>query len=254
MTKPVRALIVDDEPLARRRLRALLAEEDAVEIIGEAGSGNAAVEAIGELRPDLVFLDVQMPELNGFEVLRATADRHQPLVVFVTAYDEHAIKAFEVQAADYLLKPVVESRFREAVRRAVKRLREQPQAEIARELARLLEAVKPPDQSTRIPIRRDGRVFFVKTADITRVEADGDFVRVHAGTESHMVRETMAEMEAKLPSPPFVRVHRSMIVNSERIREIQPWFKGDYVVILTDGSKIRTGRTYREAVQRLMSS
>jgi two-component system, LytTR family, response regulator len=252
MTTPVRALIVDDEPLARRRLRGMLADERDIEIVGEAGSGNAAVKAIIHHRPDLVFLDVQMPELNGFEVLRATAERHQPLVVFVTAFDEHAIRAFDVQAADYILKPVVETRFREAVQRAVRRLREQPRAEIARELARLLETVGKPEQSPRLPIRRDGRVLFVNTADITRIESDGDFVRVHAGADSHTVRETMAEMEARLPSPPFVRVHRSAIVNAGRIREIQPWFKGDYVVILTDGSKIRTGRTYREAVQRLM--
>src|SRR6185503_20038322 len=156
----IRTLIVDDEPLARRRLRALLADESDIEIVGEAGSGNAAVAAMDKLRPDLVFLDVHMPELNGFEVLRETAARHQPDVVFVTAFDEHAIRAFDVQAVDYILKPVVEPRFREAVRRAVKRLRENPRAEIARELAKLLEAVGTPAASaSRIPIRRDGRVF-----------------------------------------------------------------------------------------------
>jgi two-component system LytT family response regulator len=248
----VRTLIVDDEPLARRRLRALLADEPDIDIVGEAGSGNAAVTAIVEQKPDLVFLDIQMPELDGFGVLRATQGTHQPLVIFVTAYDEHAIRAFEVQAADYILKPVVEQRFRESVRRAVKRLKESSPGQIGRDLAKLLDAVAPGGRASRVPIKKDGRTIFVNAADITRVEADGDFVVVHAGGQSHSVRETMAEMEARLPAPPFARVHRGVIINTERVREIQPWFKGDYVVILADGAKIRTGRTYRTVVQSLL--
>lgn len=251
----IRTLIVDDEPLARRRLRALLAVERDIEIVDEAGSGPAAVAAIERAKPDLVFLDVQMPGFDGFEVLRATAKVHQPLVVFVTAFDEHAIRAFDVQAVDYVLKPVVESRFRDAVRRAVTRLRETPPAQIARDLARLLEVVgAPPDRAARLPIKHDGRVTFVRIPDVDWVDADGDFVHVHVGRETHTLRETMAEMEAKLPSPQFVRVHRSVIVNTERIREIQPWFKGDYVILLHDGTKIRSGRTYRDRVQGLMGA
>ncbi len=255
MTGPakIRALIVDDEPLARRRLRSLLAGEPDIEIAGEAENGQAAAEAIGRERPDLVLLDVQMPGMDGFEVLRVTAAVHQPLVVFVTAFDEHAIRAFDVQAVDYVLKPVVEDRFRAAVRRAVTRLRETPHAQIARELAKLLDAVGPvQDAQARLPIRSDGRVTFVRLADIDWLDADGDYVRIHAGRETHMVRETMSDLESKLPPQSFVRVHRSAIVNVERIREIQPWFKGDYVLILRDGTKIRTGRTYRERVQKLM--
>jgi len=249
----IRALIVDDEPLALRRLRALLADEADVEIIGEAANGTEAVRAIATERPDLVFLDVQMPGLDGFDVLRSTASIHQPFVIFVTAHDEHAIRAFEVQAVDYLLKPVVEARFREAVRRAVSRLRGGTTADIARQMAQFLERVgAPPTRAGRIAVKRDGRVNFVRIDEIDWVEADGDLVRVHAGKEAHVIRETMTQIEAKLPPERFMRVHRSVIVNTERVREVQPWFKGDYVLIMHDGTKLRSGRTYRQSVQSLI--
>jgi two-component system LytT family response regulator len=249
----VRTLIVDDEPIARRRLRSLLADEPDIELIGESANGSEAVRAITTDRPDLVLLDVQMPGLDGFEVLRATAGIHQPFVVFITAHDEHAIRAFEVQAVDYLLKPVIEARFREAVSRAVARLRERPRSELARELAQLLDRVAPaPQRSARIPIKRDGRVNFVRVDDVEWVEADGDFIRLHLARETHTIRETMAQIAAKLPPDRFLRIHRSLIVNAERVREVQPWFKGDYVLIMNDGTKLRSGRTYREAVQTLI--
>jgi two-component system LytT family response regulator len=249
----IRTLIVDDEPLALRRLRALLADEPDIEIVGEAVNGTEAVRAITTERPDLVFLDVQMPGLDGFDVLRATASIHQPFVVFVTAHDEHAIRAFEVQAVDYLLKPVIEARFREAVRRVVARLRGESTADIARQMAQFLERVAPaPARGGRIAVKRDGRVNFVRVEDIDWVEADGDLVRVHAGKEAHTIRETMAQIEAKLPAERFMRVHRSIIVNTERVREVQPWFKGDYVLIMHDGTKLRSGRTYRQSVQALI--
>ena len=251
----IRTLIVDDEPLARRRLRALLTDEHDIEIIGEAGNGTAAVKAIKDERPDLVFLDVQMPGLDGFEVLRETASEHQPFVVFVTAHDEHAIRAFEVQAVDYLLKPVVEARFREAVRRAVARLRDGSRQDLSRQMAQLLERVAPAPVRAgagRISVRRDGRVHFVRIEDIDWVEADGDFVRLHAGRETHIVRETMADIALKLPAERFARIHRSIIVNADRVKEVQPWFKGDYVLILHDGTKLRSGRTYRQTVQTLI--
>lgn len=256
----VRTLVVDDEPPARQRLVALLGDEPDIEIVGEAGSGSAAVRAITDLRPDLVFLDIQMPGLDGFDVLRATAGLHQPLVVFVTAYDEHALKAFEVQAVDYVLKPVVEPRFRAAVRRAVARLHETPRSELARALSELLESVaashtatpSPDERPARFAIRHEGRVLFVPLKDVAWVKADGDFVHVHAGKQTYMIRETMTDVEARLPAGLFVRVHRSAIINVDRVREIQPWFKGDYVVLMDDGTKIHTGRTYREKVQALM--
>lgn len=257
---PIRTLVIDDEPPARQRLIVLLGDEPDIEIVGEAGSGSAAVRAITELQPDLVFLDIQMPGFDGFDVLRATTGIHQPLVVFVTAYDEHALKAFDVQAVDYVLKPVVEPRFRAAVRRAVARLRETPRPELTRALTRLLESVgagEPPTSSpnelpTRFAIRHDGRVVFVPLEEIAWVGADGDFVQVHARKQTYMVRETMAEVEARLPTRRFVRVHRSAIINVDRVREIQSWFKGDYVVLMDDGSKIHTGRTYRQRVQAII--
>ena len=254
----VRTLIVDDEPPARHRLVTLLGDEPDIEIVGEAGGGSAAVRAITELCPDLVFLDIQMPGLDGFDVLRATAGLHQPLVVFVTAYDEHALKAFDVQAVDYVLKPVVEPRFRAAVRRAVARLRETPRSDLARALSQLLESVgtpaaaSPDERPARFAIRHEGRVVFVPLREIAWVKADGDFVQVHAGKQTYMVRETISDVEARLPAGLFARVHRSAIINVDRVREIQPWFKGDYIVLMDDGTKIHTGRTYREKVQAIM--
>jgi two-component system, LytTR family, response regulator len=251
----IRTLIVDDEPVARRRIRALLAGEHDVDVIGEAANGTEAVKAIVGEKPELVFLDVQMPGLDGFEVIRATADQHRPFVVFVTAHDEHAIRAFEVQAVDYLLKPVVETRFRDAVRRVVGRIRDGAGGDLSRQMTQLLERVASQPArpgAGRIPVKRDGRVNFVRVEDIDWVEADGDFVKLHAGRETHMVRETMADIALKLPTERFARVHRGIIVNADRVKEIQPWFKGDYVLILHDGTRLRSGRTYRQTVQTLI--
>jgi two-component system LytT family response regulator len=252
-SSPVRTLIVDDEPPARKRLRDLLAKERALEIVGEAGSGPEAVRMIRAERPDLVFLDIQMPGTDGFGVIREIAGDDPPLVVFVTAHDEHAIKAFEVQAVDYVLKPVLEPRLIEAVRRAVERIRggaRDTSADLARLLERLSQSAAP--QPGRLPIKREGSVTFVRTDDIDWLEADGDYVRIHAGKATHVVRDTIAEVTSKLPAERFVRVHRSIVVNTERIREVQPWFKGDYVLILNDGTKLRSGRTYRAVVQALI--
>jgi len=248
----VRAIVVDDEPLARRRLLTLLAEEPELEVVGEAGSGSAAVEAIAGKRPDLVFLDVQMPGLDGFGVLRCIARAHSPAVVFVTAHDEHAIRAFEVQAVDYLLKPVTAARFHEAVRRAVVKVRSAPRAEHARTIEQLLARVGESADESRIPIRREGHIAFVPVADIDWVEADGDYLRLHAGREVHTLRETMNEIESRLPEKRFVRVHRSIIVNVARVRAVESIPKGDYLLVLQDGTKLRSGRTYRETVQALI--
>jgi two-component system LytT family response regulator len=250
---PVTALIVDDESLARQRLEDLLAGEPDVKVIGEAGSGSAAVEAIAGRRPDLVFLDVQMPELDGFGVLRCIAGAYLPAVVFVTAYDQHAIRAFEMHAVDYLLKPVTAARLHEAVRRAVARVRGTQRAESAGAMERLLARVdQPAPDQTRIPLKQEGGTGFVRTADITWVEADGDNLRIHAGRVIHTVRETMAGLAARLPEKGFVRVHRSIIVNVARLREVQSIPKGDYLLLLDDGTRLRSGRTYREAVQALL--
>jgi two-component system LytT family response regulator len=246
----VRTLIVDDEPLARRRLRSLLSGEPALEIIGEAASGPAAVTAIRGERPDLVLLDIQMPGKDGFDVLQDIAGVHEPVVIFVTAHDEHAMRAFDVQALDYVLKPVIEDRLRAAVRRALDRLAERGRGESSAAIAALLEQMRPRG-AARIPVKRDGRIVFVDAADIQWAEADGDLVRLHTGRGVHVVRMTMAEIEARLGDRRFARVHRSAIVNVDSIREIQPMFKGDFVIVLRSGATVRTGRAYRDIVRGL---
>jgi two-component system, LytTR family, response regulator len=245
---PARTLIVDDEPLARRRLRTLLSSEAGIEIIGEAGSGTAAVIAITKDRPDLLLLDIQMPGKDGFEVLQEIAGVHEPVVIFVTAHDEHAIRAFDVQALDYVLKPVVETRLRAALRRALARLEERRRGEVSASLTSLLEAVRP-QAAHRIPVKRDGRITFVSIGDIHWVEADGDLVKLHTAREAYTVRMTMAEVEARLGDRVFARVHRSAIVRVDAIREVQPMFKGDYVIVLKNGASVRSGRAYREVVK-----
>jgi two-component system LytT family response regulator len=250
---PIRVLVVDDEALARRRLLGFLRDEPELRVIGEADSGSKAVEAIAGQRPDLVFLDVQMPGLDGFGVLRCVAGAHLPAVVFVTAHDQHAIRAFEVHAVDYLLKPVTAARFHQAVTRAIARIRTSSREESSRSIEALLARVGEPEPlGPRIPIRRDGRIGFVAVADIEWVEADGDHLQLHAGREVHTLRATLTELEAKLPADRFVRVHRSLIVNLGRVREVESVPKGDYVLILTDGTRLRSGRSYRETVQRLI--
>ena len=248
---PLRVLIVDDEPLAREHLRALISDESELEVVGEAAGGNEAVRLIRSLTPDLVFLDVQMPGLDGFGVLRALTAAEMPLVVFVTAYDAHAVGAFGVSAVDYLLKPVVEERFRIAARRAIERAHAPRNTDV---VARLMDALDraqsspPPD---RIPIPIDGRVIFVHPREIDWVDAADDAVKIHAGRATHVLRETMAHVETRLRAG-FIRIHRSTIVNVDRIREVQPWVKGDYVVILNDGTRLTTGRTYRDRVRALL--
>lgn len=219
---PLRALIVDDEALARRRLAAMLAEFAELKVVAEADSGPSAVEAIVRERPDIAFLDVQMPGLDGFGVLRCTAGAHRPVVIFVTAHDEHAIRAFEVHAVDYLLKPVTAARLQEAVRRAAARARAVPRAENARSLESLLaEMPEPQSEGARIPVRGDGGVDLVAVKEIIWVEADGDHARLHLGANVLTVRETMSELEQRLAPFRFVRVHRSAIVNVDAVRSVE---------------------------------
>lgn len=250
----VRTLIVDDEPLARRRLRTILAAEPDVDIVGEASNGTAAVQAIAEKQPDLLLLDIQMPGKDGFEVLKDIAAVHQPVVVFITAHDEHAIRAFDVQAVDYVLKPVVEDRLRAAVRRAISRLGEQRRADLADAMARLIERVDRGRAAGRIAVKTERGVTLLPVGEIQWVEADGDLVHLHTAKGAHMLRATMSEIEATLTGPQFARVHRSAIVNVGCIREIQPLFKGDYVIVLKSGAEVRSGRTHRADVQALMRS
>lgn len=249
----VRVMVVDDEPLAREHLIALLADEPDMQLVGEAGGGTEAVRLITSLRPDVVFLDVQMPGLNGFDVLRAIPSDRLPLVVFVTAYDQHAVSAFEVSAVDYLLKPVVDERFHLAARRVVERAAAPKTNDVLARLAALEDRLPPaaPASSDRFPIAADGRVLFVSLREIDRVDAADDHVRVHVGKTVHVMRETMSAIESRLGAG-FVRIHRSSLVNVQRIREIQPWVKGDYVIILHDGTRLTSGRTYRDRVRALL--
>jgi two-component system LytT family response regulator len=248
---PVRTIIVDDEELARERLRSLLSKEKEIEIIGEAGDGKSAVALIDKEKPDLVFLDVQMPELNGFEVLQNLS--HQPNVVFVTAHDEFALKAFDVHAVDYLLKPFDKERFQTALKRVLEKVRSK--ALEAEKISAVLNEVKPPSKPVeRLMVKTEGRVLLIKTEDLDWVEAADNYVNLHVGNEAHLMRETMSSLEGKLPPEKFMRISRSSIVNLERIKELQPMFHGEYVVILKNGTKLTLSRTYREKLDQLMGN
>lgn len=256
----IRVLIVDDEPIARRGIRQQLRGEADLEVIGECGDGAAAIEAITGLAPDLVFLDIQMPEVGGFDVVEAIGVARMPAVVFVTAYDEHALRAFDVHAVDYVLKPIDRHRFRTAVERARRRLAHAPGQQLEeRELsldrriaAALGELGRPAhDYAKRLAIRGDGRVILVDVDEVDRLEAAGNYVEVHSGARHHLVRETMASLEARLDPARFVRVSRSSIVNADRVRELQPMFNGDFVVVLRDGTKVAGSRRYRAAFDML---
>ena len=251
----VRTLIVDDEPLARSRLRKLLSAEDGVEIVGESASAEEAIGIIESALPDLVFLDVQMPGMNGFEMLAKLETPALPAIIFVTAHDEYALRAFEVHALDYLLKPYSRARFADAFRRAREQLERESAAAADRRLLGLLAelraresggAVAPSTghEHERLVVKSDGRMFFVRPADIDWVEASANYVRLHARGESYQLRESMKRMEERLPHGTFVRIHRSTIVNLDRVRELQPWFHGEYVVILADGTKLTASRAY----------
>ena len=245
-----RALIADDEPLARQRLRMLLADEEWVEVIGEAKDGASTVAAIQKLRPDLVFLDVEMPGATGFEVIETVGAAKMPFVVFVTAYDKYALKAFDVHAIDYLLKPFDKDRFHQALARARQQLERETGGELERRLLQLVHDLQPaPQRLERFVIKSGGRVFFVPTSEIDWIESAGNYVRLHVGTDTHLFRETMNALEARLNTDTFFRIHRCHIINIERVRELQPWFNGEYVVFLKDGTRLTLSRGYREKLQ-----
>lgn len=261
----IRTLIVDDEPLARRRLSRLLEEETEVDVVGVCASGREAVEAIRRDRPDLVFLDVQMPELDGFGVLAEVGAQRLPAVVFVTAYDRYALQAFEVHALDYLLKPYTPARLSATVQRAARQL-QAPGAEAGR-LAELLEHLErerralaerlegtaapaptppTPAHTGRLLVKEGERMFFVPVERVDWLEAEGNYVRLHCGRDAHLVRATLGGMELQLDARRFTRIHRSTIVNVDRVKEVRPWFAGDYLVKLQDGTELRLSRRYRD--------
>jgi len=247
----IRALIVDDEALARERVRTLLRAETGVAVLAECTGGREAVEAILEHEPDLVFLDVQMPDLDGFQVLEALGDDQLPAIVFVTAYDEYALRAFDVHAVDYLLKPIEPERFA----RTLARVRENLGDKGDRRVESLLDALATRDLPfDRLVIRTRGKVSFLKPSEIDWVEADGKHVKLHVGRETHVVRQQLKRLEPRLAPHGFVRVHRSAIVNVDRIKELEPWFHGEYVVILKDGPKLTSSAAHSEALHRIIDA
>jgi len=251
----IRLLIVDDEAHARARLRHSLKDESEFEIIGECANGREALEVIRREKPDLVFLDIQMPGLTGFDVCAQLSHNGLPLpfIIFCTAYDQYALKAFEVHAIDYLLKPFDRERLKQALDHARTRLtRAQPEPADQR-LAELLNALRVgTQQNDRLVFKQDGRVIFVRATTIDWLEADGNYVRIHCGSESHYVRETLAGLEAQLPADRFMRVSRSAIVNLDRIKEFQPLFYGEYSVILQTGTKLTLSRNFRDRLEKLL--
>ena len=267
--KKIRVLIVDDEPLAREGLASLLEQDAEVEIAGACADGQSAVEAIRAHSPDLVFLDIQMPKLDGFGVLAALTPAERPVVVFVTAYDQHAIKAFEVSAIDYLLKPFGDARFAASLRRAKEEVRKARTSSLSQQVELLLEHVRGldakrgpvlpeaapgpgPAYADRIVLKADGALHFIKTRDVIWIEAQGDFVKVQTQGKTQLVRETLQSMEHKLDAAKFLRIHRSFLVNLEHVRKVEVALYGDYAVFMSDGSKLRLSRNYRSKLKALI--
>ena len=256
MPEKIRTLIVDDEPLARRNLRVLLEKDPQIEILDECRNGREAVKAIKALSPDLIFLDIQMPELDGFDVLARVGPEQIHAIIFVTAFDQYALKAFEVHALDYLLKPFDDERFAFALRRAKSQIEAREINRVSKRLLALLEereslADSSAEKSylTRLMIKASGRVVLLKVGEIDFIEADGNYAKLHVGRKAHLLREKMHDLEGRLDPAKFVRIHRSIIVNLDRIKELHPHFNGDYIVVLEDGRQLRLSRTRRENLE-----
>ena len=255
----IRTIIVDDELLARERVRKLLDREPDVEVVAECGDGREAIKVIEKEAPDLVFLDVQMPEVDGFGVVDALQGTAMPAIIFVTAYDKFALRAFEVHALDYLLKPFDRERFQKALDRARRQIHNRQTDQLGARLNSLLDELKgggdekaQPKYLARLAVKTEGRVVLLKTEDIDWIEAADNYVSLHIGNESHLHRETMSSLETKLPPAKFIRISRSSIVNIDRIKELQPLFHGDHVVILRNGTKLTLSRNYREKLNQLL--
>ena len=248
MTK-IRTLVVDDEPIARSRVVSLLKHEADIEVIGEYSSGRQALSAIESLNPDLLFLDIQMPEMDGLDLARTLKVSGMPAVVFVTAYDEYALKAFEVHALDYLLKPFSAERFRSALGHAREHVSNRRKIDDTQPRPTAVAAPEGAAQRSRLMIKASGRIHFVRMADVDWCEASGNYVRVHVRPQEHLVRDTMSHLESQLDPDQFVRIHRSTIVNVDRIQEMHSSFNGEYVVLLRDGTRLTLSRGYRDTIQ-----
>ena len=245
-------VVVDDEELGRSALRTAISEDPDLHFVGEANDGECAIPLIKEKKPDLLFLDIEMPEMNGFELLDALKSEgaHIPTVVFVTAWDSYALKAFDAQAVAYLLKPFDEERFRRSVNTAKARVIADRALTADQRANNLLSAIR----AERIAIRSNGRVIFLPLETIDWIEAEGNYLRLHTSTGAHLVRSTMQSFELRLKGLPFVRVHRSAIVNINRIRELQPWPTGEYIVRMQSGREVTMTRTYRDKFFEIMEA
>jgi len=255
----IRALIVDDEPLARQRIRLLGEDDPALEIIGECANGHDALAAIQQDPPDLLFLDVQMPEMDGFELLQQLPRERLPVVIFTTAYDQHAVRAFEAHALDYLLKPFKPERFKAAIARARDHLANQQASAAARGLLNLLaerQATALPiiQYLTKLTVKTEDKVIVLKTAEIDSIESAGNYIAVHIGKDAHITRDTLNALETQLDPDKFLRISRSAIVNLEHIKEIQPMFKGEHILVLKNGKRLAMTRSLRDIQQALKFS
>ena len=271
MNRKIRALIVDDESLAREALLVMLNDDPGIEVIAECRNGKEAVTVIREQSPDVVFLDIQMPEMDGFQVVEEVGVMRMPVTIFVTAYDKHALRAFEAHALDYLLKPFDHDRFDITLQRAKTFVRQQKLGEISESMFAVLQDLKSKDGESpsdadnrkperaahqepldRVAIKSGGRIYFLKTEEIDWVEGAGDYLTLHSGSRTHLIRETMGNFHAKLDPQKFLRIHRSTIVNIERIKDIRPLYKGEYVITLTSGISLKASRGYRHGLQSLL--
>lgn len=249
----IRTLIVDDEPLAREGVRLHLEDHADFEVIGECGSGEDAVYKIEADDPDLVFLDVQMPGLDGFGVLESLGADRLPAIVFVTAYDQFALRAFEAYALDYLLKPIEAERFGKALDRVRAQLRSKPQTPIDERLRSLLSSLGAKENYLeRMVARTNGKIIILRIDEVDWIEAAANYVRVHTGAKQFLVRETMTNLESRLDPEKFLRIHRSIIVRKDRIKELEPLFQGDYSVVLHDGTRLTSSRGYRDKIQSFL--
>lgn len=254
----IKAIIVDDEPLARRNLRVLLRGDPEIELVKECSNGGDAVTSIRALHPDLVFLDVQMPEMNGFEVLEHLAGQPLPVIIFVTAYNQYALKAFEVSALDYLLKPFDDARFHKALTQAKRQIEQQDASELGKKLLTLMGAregrADAPRYLTRLLVKTAGRIIFIRVEEIDWIEAYDNYIRLHVSGKAHLLRQTMNELEAALNPEQFARIHRSTIVNLDRIKEMHSHFNGDHLVILRDGTELKLSRNRKEWLEQWLGS
>ena len=251
----IRTAIADDEPLARERIASMLQAHDNYEIVAQCKDGAEAVAAIRKDRLDLVFLDVRMPELDGFQVLEALGGGPTPAIIFVTAFEDYALRAFEVSALDYLLKPFDRERFRAAMERAKRQIRRDNGGALDERIIALLEQMRGQQRySERLVVKTGGRVFFLNTDEIDWIEAEGNYVSIHTGKKAYLLRETISSLEAQLDPKDFVRIHRSAIANINRIKELQPWSHGEYHVILHDGTQLTLSRSYRDNLQSALGN